>query len=645
MDGFPRYFHSWTQSDRYAISMGFLNNGFDLLHPRTYNLLPGLQTNSPENCQEGITAVDCPIHEFAIAGIMKATDNTSPQVFRWYTLIYGCVGLIFLALLVLETTNSYLLPLVLVLFAISTPVYMHYLNGFLPTIPSISNALIGYYFYFKFLREKRLKFIYLSIIFLTLAALARLPFSIFLIAVACQQTYGWVINKQYSRRQLIALVVGLGTAAGYSGYNQLLIQNYGTAFLFQLRPIDSWEVFIELWNEVQERWGAIYLSLHQLMFLGLVITGIIIGLVRNFWFGVRPILFQALIIFAGLTIYTVLIGLQFREHDYYFLDTWFLWVILVALAGIKCLSPSNWVAKEIMALACAIPLFFTPVAAKQRLSERQITGWWDRREMTRLNFQYTLDFVNQTIPKDAKLLVIDSYTSNVPLLFMKRYGYTVMNTKRENLVEALNWPYDYVVIQHEWMRTDVIDQYPEIVNKLKNIGTNGIISIFERRGNSQPQSLEDFYGLSSPIISKQSQFEDTTNVVNWTQVTNYTSEHPQSGTACGKIRENEFLFTIEFDPCKYNIDAEISVSFTGWFKQREKNKELHFVLTSSVDDELCTYKSTELSRYFNQIDKWQKIELVKNLSVANIQGEHIKAFIWNNEEKSFLVDNVKLSIY
>ena len=30
MAEFPTHIHSWSQTDRYAIAIGFLNNGFDL---------------------------------------------------------------------------------------------------------------------------------------------------------------------------------------------------------------------------------------------------------------------------------------------------------------------------------------------------------------------------------------------------------------------------------------------------------------------------------------------------------------------------------------------------------------------------------------------------------------------------------------
>src|SRR5580693_7407425 len=73
---FPAFIHSWSQADRYALALGFLNNGFDFFHPQTFNWM----------VQGGITRVDFPINEYIIAIMMKLLGTTSYAVFRIYTL-------------------------------------------------------------------------------------------------------------------------------------------------------------------------------------------------------------------------------------------------------------------------------------------------------------------------------------------------------------------------------------------------------------------------------------------------------------------------------------------------------------------------------------------------------------------------------
>jgi len=44
LNEFPSYIHAWAQSDRYALSLGFIENGFDFFKPQTY-----ISTNSHIN--------------------------------------------------------------------------------------------------------------------------------------------------------------------------------------------------------------------------------------------------------------------------------------------------------------------------------------------------------------------------------------------------------------------------------------------------------------------------------------------------------------------------------------------------------------------------------------------------------------------
>ncbi len=75
---FPSHIHAWSQADRYALSLGFLNNGFDFFHPQTYNLNVQFPASKTLAVEEGITAVDFPIHEFIIAVLMKLLHTTEP---------------------------------------------------------------------------------------------------------------------------------------------------------------------------------------------------------------------------------------------------------------------------------------------------------------------------------------------------------------------------------------------------------------------------------------------------------------------------------------------------------------------------------------------------------------------------------------
>lgn len=67
MNEFPSFIHAWSQSDRYAIALGFLNNDLDLFHPETYiynKQFPNWWNYAYENT---VTSVDFPFLEYIVA--------------------------------------------------------------------------------------------------------------------------------------------------------------------------------------------------------------------------------------------------------------------------------------------------------------------------------------------------------------------------------------------------------------------------------------------------------------------------------------------------------------------------------------------------------------------------------------------------
>jgi len=61
---FPSYTHAWAQADRYAISLGFLDNNLNFFKPQTYILNHQFPHNFKVPSENGVTAVDFPIHDF-----------------------------------------------------------------------------------------------------------------------------------------------------------------------------------------------------------------------------------------------------------------------------------------------------------------------------------------------------------------------------------------------------------------------------------------------------------------------------------------------------------------------------------------------------------------------------------------------------
>ena len=159
---FPSFVHAWSQSDHYALAIGFLKNHFDFFHPVTYNLNPQFPGNFQQINASGITPADFPIHHFVAALIMKVSGSTSPWCFRLYVLLYSIAGLFFLYRLSYLQIKNRVFSIFIVIFASTSPVFVYYQAGFIPSIPSLSNLFIAFYFYFKNQESKKTNYFFLS---------------------------------------------------------------------------------------------------------------------------------------------------------------------------------------------------------------------------------------------------------------------------------------------------------------------------------------------------------------------------------------------------------------------------------------------------------------------------------------------------
>ena len=124
-----------------------------------------------------ITSVDFPIHDYIPAVIMKISGIKSPFIFRLYILFFSFLGLFFLYKLAFLFNKNGPLSLLIVIFAATSPVYVYYQAGFIPTIPSISCVIIGLFLYFSNIQTGKTSIQIGSLVFLTVAALSRTPLS------------------------------------------------------------------------------------------------------------------------------------------------------------------------------------------------------------------------------------------------------------------------------------------------------------------------------------------------------------------------------------------------------------------------------------------------------------------------------------
>ncbi|MFZ5942288.1 MAG: ArnT family glycosyltransferase [Bacteroidota bacterium] len=500
LNEFPSHIHAWSQADRYALAIGFTENGENLFLPETYNLNPQFPARTALSDPQGITAVDFPLPDYLASWIMKISGSRAPWTFRLLTLLTGLAGMAFLFILARRAGANRLFAFAIILFLLLSPVYAYYLNGFIPSVSSLSLLFAGWYYYYRYLQEKTPGLFLAAVSLLALSALIRTGFAIFLIALAGERFLSAMASRKVSARELISLSLAFVVIAAYFLYNQHLRNVYGSVFLAKPLPPASVAELADNFRVAWLHWRYHYLTRpHYLILLVLFLTALYHLIVRRRTASrvKMTLTFYTLISAIGVILYAGLLSVQFRQHDYYFLDTFLPLLILVLLLLIPDLDDRPVYEKFIAGILLPGLLVWAFAGCDQTLKERRSGGKWSRVENTIRHFTGSdrwLDSIGTG--RDARILVPGTPSPNIPFILMDRKGYSLLTTSRATWEEALReFSFDYVVIQDYYLQEDVLVPFPEFPQHFKRIAGNGMISVYKQDTLRQVTDLDGFLQL------------------------------------------------------------------------------------------------------------------------------------------------------
>lgn len=650
INDFPSHIHAWAQSDRYALSLGFLDNGLSFFKPQTFVYNHQFPDNWTVPSENAITAVDFPIHDYIPALLMKISGNTSPWIFRLYILLYSFFGLFFLFKLSYAVTKDYVKAVLILVFAATSPIYVYYQGGFLPTIPSLSNAIIGIYFYYRFLKEAKNKDFWLSILLLTLAALSRTTFAIPIFAVLAIEFIRILKKETDLVSKLIPVGISIFSLLSYLLYNGYLREKYGSIFLNHLMLPDSIGQAKEIIIYVFDHWIFQYFTRpHYLIFISVILVSV-------YFIAIRKSRIQKTIVYFGLLTITYLFGCvlfaflmlkQFHAHDYYFLDTFFLPIVmsLISILSLIPLAEKRILKIVTITSICFISILFILQPIKSQEKRRE-TGFWDRTEATINNYRNSSTYLDSLgIPKSSKILVIDAIAPNIPFILMHRKGYAIMNTSQENIEEALIWNYDYIVLQNEFFLSHVYSVYPEIITKITKIADNGNLSICTHSDSILDQTLTGFLGFDdqSPVFESIITY-DTIRDNLWKN-TQSTSELSYSGNSCGILsRDMVYGLTFKTHQLEALTKSKRTLLLSSFFRSDGAN-DCGIVVSISENGKNTYYKTFNLQKLLTKQGEWEKVNLIFQLPKITSEDYEFGLYIVNSGKIELYIDDFGFKLY
>jgi hypothetical protein len=649
LNNFPSHIHAWAQSDRYALSLGFLENGLNFFKPQTFVYNHQFPYKWEVPSKTTITAVDFPIHDYIAALLMKISGNTSPFVFRLYNLFYSFIGLFFLFKLSYAITKDYLKSVFITVFTITSPVFVYYQGGFLPTIPSLSNAIIGIYFYYLFIKDNKNKYFGVSILFLTLATLSRTTFAIPIVAVLCIEFIRFLRNETKVVLKLIPLSLSILSILAYLLYNRYLRESYGSIFLNHILPPSSYEQSTEIIKTVYNNWFFQYFTKsHYLIIVTVTAISTYFIALRKLQIPKTKIYYGLLTLsyFFGCMIFAILMLRQFPAHDYYFLDTFFLPIIMFLMLGLSLIpnieKGNHKIISVIFISLISLILLLYPFESQEK---RRKTGYWDKTESTINNYKNSSEFLDSIgVPKNSKILVIDAVAPNIPFIQMNRRGFAVMNTSQKNIEEALKWDYNYIVMQNEYFIPEIYIPYPDILSRLNKIADNGKISVCTISENKS-QSLLDFIGLKDrePAFEKTVTFERTPDSLweNFNPTDTFAYKSGFSGHLNPDV-DYGLTYKTKYLP-ELTMSSRTLLFSSDFLSDTIVNCELVIAINSNGQN--LYYKSTNLNNLIRQDGEWENVSLIFQLPRVQSKDYDFAIFIWNTGKSELYYDNFGFTIY
>jgi hypothetical protein len=429
---YPTGLHFIRQTDSLSFSMYYLlKDNFNFFDIGNLSL----------NFRDGRAACELPLFYFLYFLIFKlfGVNFTFIRVFSLLVFLFS-IGYLFKKLR--GYFENWFLPLVLIVFVSSSSVLSYFSINFLPDSLALSFTLIGIAHLFRVQEEGEKNHPLLPVVFLTLAALLKAYYAIYL---ALYLLHILLSQKRLSIKAVLPALLGFVCILFWYLYSIHYNKVYGSNYyLTSFNPIwiMSMEEIEVTWKYMTEFWYPKY-------YLPSVFHLLLFFLVLCFLPGIIRSMQKRLLFYVGtlmVLVYVLLFFKQFKDHDYYFLPLipYFLMISVYAVEGVLNLKRYKAVKVGVLMALFAITIIafdYSMLNLKRRFSN-------SADDFSKVAYQLGgsqkwLDSLK--IGASSKFLVVGDRTPNGSLVILRRFGWSFkdFSPEVEKISEELA---DYLII-------------------------------------------------------------------------------------------------------------------------------------------------------------------------------------------------------
>jgi 4-amino-4-deoxy-L-arabinose transferase-like glycosyltransferase len=485
----PTSVHQWRNSVSASIALNYYHEG-EFLHPRTHNM-------QVDNYTSDITITEFPLIYYFIA-LLYRIFGFHEFIYRLVNVLIGFTGLYFLFRLGLRTFRNTLYAMFLPLLIFSSPIYVYYINNFIPDATSLSIVFIGLYYFYRFYENQDSRYLGWSLLFLGFAGLIKTPALLVFFALIGIYVLDRIFKVSFKEKQflfkhwpkslLLFAVVLLATIAWYAYAKIYTDIHGGVVSLVEIRPIWvlSRESITDIWKAVTERYHSgnyhapLLLNLTALLFL----FNLLFWKKHN-----RLVSFLSVLTFIGGIGFSLLFYRSLKQHDYYQMNNLMipLLVFFNFFLFLKQEAPrifKSWITKGFV----IIFLGFLVYKCNIFMAHTYYGGWFYDYAITHYNNRYdeiTPHLRSLGIERHDKVYCTYDPSINISLYLMDQKGFTDTDILRlgrtfSQKVELFSQHGLKYVIVGDY---DRIDAQPEDIG-LEKIGTYKEVGIYKVPGHN-----------------------------------------------------------------------------------------------------------------------------------------------------------------
>jgi len=450
----PQSIHQWRQSDCISITYNYYKYNSAFLEPEMHNLGPSGNSK---------VMSECPIIYYAVAQLWKLFGHHE-FIYRLFVLSLFFISLFLLFRFLERRLNDSILAIIGALVLFSSPTLVYYANNYLMDIPALSMAIIGLYFFYKYVNSRSIRHFLWFALFSALAGLFKASSMLFFCVVVCifiLESIGVRLLKEgklFKRPLLILISIICVLAIQLIWYNYASDYNskhYNNYFLIGILPIwgVEWSSFSRTF-EAMEVWS--YFRNDTLK----ILLALLLFLLFSYKRISRLNYLITIISTTGVLGYMILFFGALEYHDYYMINTFI--IIPIYLITLFDLIQSNY-AKFFHSFLFRI-LVIAFLIHNVDYSRIRITGRYNPNGWENVNYINKIKLFQSIQPylkslgikEEDRVISLSDFSGNITLYLMDRKGWTNydINSKSERIADRIEMGAKYLITYDDNLKSD-----------------------------------------------------------------------------------------------------------------------------------------------------------------------------------------------